>query len=354
MKKIILIIFGFIFLNAQTLNFVLPDENNAETNRPQQTTTTQNGVTTTVEDVEEFDDTYVTISTKIDLAVVIDKRRFYRFIPSIMNSFIAYFTQKGIDYHIALYNSDVNFSKIPQKDIIFYATDPKELAGLKDYNKTFYIPLINKADANTSDLNVTGENIYFGCVDLKAQTKKLAQLIDSKTYVVTDNTLLAKRLMNYEQNISYIRDVFIFPEIKYWKLKNSFIIFNTSTNKTAQVLSKITQKDIDTKLALTSQIGYDPFMIMLTQPADVEKLIIANSIIHPPLLINEYANLLNTNIRYNWINYAGCILANKAYNAQNGEDQYYMSDFNIYIFNNQINYKTKLYRIIYGAFKEVE
>jgi hypothetical protein len=31
-----------------------------------------------------------------------------------------------------------------------------------------------------------------------------------------------------------------------------------------------------------------------------------------------------------------------------------MNDFYIYIFKNQINYKTKLYKIENGAFKEVE
>ena len=137
-------------------------------------------------------------------------------------------------------------------------------------------------------------------------------------------------------------------------MKNSFLIFNTPASKTAQVLSALTQKNINVVLNLSPQLGYDPLMILLPQPKDVENLIIANSIINPPPLINEYANLLNSDIKYNWMNYASLILANKIYNKQNNEELFFMSDFNIYIFNNQIDYKVKLYKIINSSFKEVQ
>jgi len=330
-------------LFAQSLDFVIP--------LPEDDTA--NDTYTKTQDVtvneEEFNDNYVTINSSVNLAVVIDKKRFFRFIPSIMNSLNAYFSQKGIDYHVKLYDTDTDISKIDSNDIIYYATDTSELPKLEDYNKTFYFPLINK-----NETNISKENFYFGAIDLKDQTQKLVSLIDGRSVVIADKTLLSQKLLNYEQNLTNISKVYYFPNIYYKVLNNSFVIFNTSAGKTAQVLSKITQKEIKTKLTLSSQLGYDPLMIILTQPADVEKLIIANSIIHPPLLINENANLLNSNIRYNWINYATCILANKAYNRQNDEDSYYMSDFNTYIFDYQINYKTKLYRIFRGAFKEVE
>jgi hypothetical protein len=298
---------------------------------------------------EDFNDTYVTVNNSVNLAVVIDKQKFFKYLPSLINSLNAYFISKGIDFKLNVYDIDKNISEIKANDIIYVMTDPKKVKNLTNYNKTFYLPLINKTETD-----ITARNIYFGSIDFKEQLNKLTSFIDAKTDVITDDTILAKKLFNYEKNLTFLNNVYKFPNIYYRDLNSKFVIFNISAGKTAQVLSTITQKAINTKLNFIPQFGYDPLMIMLTQPQDIQKLLISNSIIHPPMIINEYDSLLNSNIRYNWINYASCILANKAYNRQNGEDEFYMSDFNIYIFDNQINYKTRLYRIIDGAFKQVE
>jgi hypothetical protein len=342
MKKT-LILFAALFLYAQT-----PDTQLQDTNTSYQPLPAQNG--NYIKAVSEnFEDSYISISNKADIAVVINKKRFFKYIPSLMNALNAYYAQKGIDYKISLYGIDTNLSDINSSCILYFTTDGNNIAKLKDSPKTFLLPLINK-----NDTNVTAPNIYFGSIDLKNQIKTLTSFIDAKTDVITTKTIIAEKLLKYENNSTQINRIYRFPNIYYEDLNNSFVIFNTDAGQTAQVLSKITQKEIQTKLALTPQIGYDPLMIMLTQPADIEKLLIANSIIHTPLLINDYAMLLNSGIRYNWLNYASCILANKAYNMQNSEDEFYMSDFNIYIFDNQINYKTKLYKIINGAFRQVE
>jgi len=346
MKKILILIMA-VLLNAETLNFQIPMDN--ETNSTEQNIKDLNESNNTTDIETDFNDTYISINSSVNLAVIIDKKRFFKFIPSLMNALNAYLAQKGIDYNITLYNKDINISNIKTDDIIYLTTDTGELNKLSDYNKTFYLPLINK-----NETNITAENLYFGSIDFKAQIQTLSSFIDSKTDIVSDNTLLSDKLLKYEKNLNFLHNIYKFPNIYYPNLNNSFVIFNTSAGKTAQVLSKITQKEINTKMLLSPQIGYDPFMIILTQPADIQKLLIANSIIHPPLIINENASLLNSDIRYNWLNYASCIFANKAYNRQNKEDEFYMSDFNIYIFNNQINYKIQLYRIIDGAFKHVE
>ena len=335
MRKILL--FFITLLNAWSLN--IEGNYTAETNKTFQT----------VQNIEVFNDTYFCINNKTDIAVVIDKKRFFKYIPSLINALNAYFAQKGIDYQISLYNTDVNLSSITSNDIIYFTTDANELNKLKDYNKTFYFPLINKKETN-----IITNNFYFGSIDFQKQLHILSSYINNKTYVIADKTIISKKLLNCEKQLKYLRHIYTYPNIYYRALRNSFILFNTSAGKTAQVLSKITQKEIYTRLKLIPQIGYDPLMIILTQPRDIAKLLIANSIIHPPLIINENATLLNSDIRYNWMNFATCILANKIYNKQNYEDEFYMSDFNIYIFDNQIEYKIKLYRIISGAFKKVE
>ncbi|MEO1923637.1 MAG: hypothetical protein ABGX25_03870, partial [Nautiliaceae bacterium] len=73
-----------------------------------------------------------------------------------------------------------------------------------------------------------------------------------------------------------------------------------------------------------------------------------------PGIIEDVNRLLNSDIKYNGRNYSTSVLLNKIYNQITSSDEFYMNDFNLYIFNNQINYKTKLYQIINGAFKPIE
>jgi hypothetical protein len=257
MRVIIFIIF-IVFLNAKTI---------------------QNTDVATIESnisiiEEKFNDSFITINSKVKLAVIINKQKFFKFIPSIMNALNAYFAQKGIDYEIKLYDSNVSLSEIKSKDIIYFAFNYDGLSNLCNYNKNFYLPLINK-----NETNISCPNVYFGSIDFKEQIKTLSQFIDSKTNIITDNTVISNKLLNYEKNLTFLNNVYLFPKINYWRLRNSFIIFNTDAGKSAQILSKLTQKNINTKLLLIPQLGYDPLMIILTQPADVKKLLIANSII---------------------------------------------------------------------------
>ena len=296
---------------------------------------------------EFFDASYVTLKNKVNLAVIINKKRFFKYLPSIINGMNAYFIQKGIDFNITVYDVDVNISSIPYDDIICFTTE--NITHLSTYKKNFYLPLVNK-----NEINQTNYNIYYGLIDFKKQIDKLKSFINKRAFVINDTTYISQKILNYEKDIPYLENIYTFPKIPYWRLRNSFLIFNTPASKMAQVLSILTQKDINVALTLSPQLGYDPLMILLTQPKDIKNLIVANSIINPPLLINEYSNLLNSDIKYNWMNYATLILANKIYNKQNNKELFFMSDFNIYIFHNQIDYKVKLYKIINSSFKEVQ
>ena len=342
MKKIIvLLITAFIYANEINLSI----KNNETIIESNESNLSIENITAPI--IEEFfDASYVTLKNKVNLAIIINKKRFFKYLPSIINAINAYFIQKGVDFNISVYDIEVNISSIPYDDIIYFST--KNIDNLSNYNKTFYLPLVHK-----NEINKTTNNIYYGLIDFKKQIDKLAKFINKKAFIIHDNTYISNKILNYEKNIPYITQIYTFPTIPYWKLRNSFLIFNTPASKIAQVLSTLTQKEINTTLNLSPQLGYDPLMILLTQPKDVNNLIIANSIIDPPPLINEYTNLLNSDIKYNWMNYASLILANKIYNRQNSEELFFMSDFNIYIFNNQIDYKVKLYRIINSSFKEV-
>jgi len=297
---------------------------------------------------ENFNINFATQNTKVSFAVIIDKAKFFKFLPSMLNSINAYLIQKGVDFNITVYNNDVNISSLPQKYIIDIETDKSKITNFKNYNKIFFIPTFNK-----DDFNETFKNIYFGGINFKQQLNQFDGFINNRLITVSQKSQISQKLLEYEKENPFFIKNYNVSNIDYDKLDNSFVILNTDTSKSAQILSKITSKNIKPLLIFSPQLCYSTSIIFLTQPQDTKKLLIANSILNPPSNIEDYANLLNSDIKYNWLNYATDVLVNKIYNLQNSEDMFYMNDFHIYIFNNQINYHTKLYQIKKGAFKEV-
>jgi len=366
MKKLIFLFLTNLLFAQGVLIFQNPFEQNTteenlthsiiqETNiTNEQNTTPPNLNTTTIkEETVVLDDNFVSIKPSLKFAVVIDKKRLFKFIPSIINSINAYFLNKDIKFSFKIFPKDANLSKISKnyQNIIIYSPDKNYIKSLKEFNATFYVPLYNKKDFNNTDLT----NIYFGGIDFQEQIKKLSFYIDDRKVVaINENTQISHTLFKYENELNLTVIPFEYPYINYQELNNTSIFFNTTAGKTAQVLSNITAKEIETKLQFTTQIDYNPLLIEITQPQDVQKLLIANSLIKVPLFIEDTNLLLNSDIKYNWLNYATSVLLNKIYNKITDSDEFYMSDFNLYIFNNQINYKTKLYQIINGAFKAIE
>ncbi|GAX87210.1 conserved hypothetical protein [Lebetimonas natsushimae] len=347
MKKIFFLIVGTLLL-AQTLDFespILVDINNTEKNISADMEKKEKNIT---ENIEIFNENFYSQNSKVSFALIVDKQKFFKYLPSIVNSINVYLIQKGVDFNISLYNNDINISAIPQNYIIDIETNKSKILTFGDYNKTFFIPTFNK-----NDFNQTFENVYFGGLNFKDQINLFNNFINDRLFTISQNNQISKKLLYYEtKNPFFVRN-FYFPDINYNDLNNSFTILNTDISKSAQVLSTITSKEIEPFLVFSPQLCYSPAIIFLTQKKDREKLIIANSIINPPLEINDYATLLNSDIKYNWLNYATDILVNKIYNMQNAEDMFYMNDFHIYIFENQINYKTKLYKVD-TSFKEVK
>jgi hypothetical protein len=296
-------------------------------------------------------DNFKTLQPKIKLAVVINKEKFFKFIPSIINSINAYFINKGANYDIKVFPIDANLTKVTSKykNVIVYTLDKNYIKKLQHLNANFYIPVYNKNDIET---NAT--NLYFGGIDYKAQISEFLYYVNTdKAIAINDNTMLSRKLFKLEEeNLSLIP--FEFPKIRYYKLRHNYIFLNIEAGKSAQVLSNITAKEITTKLIFAPQIDYNPLLIEITQPQDVEKLLIANSIISVPKEIEDTNLNLNSDIKYNWLNYSTSVLLNKIYNKITQNDEFYMNDFKLYIFNNQINYKTKLYQIIKGAFTPIE
>jgi hypothetical protein len=104
---------------------------------------THNETNKIIETVEEIDEEFISQTPIISFALIIDKKKFFQFLPSLINSINAYLIQKKIDFNLSIYNNDVNISSLPQKYIIDIETNKSKIETFKDYNKTFlYLYLI--------------------------------------------------------------------------------------------------------------------------------------------------------------------------------------------------------------------
>ena len=299
---------------------------------------------------EIFANSIKTVKPSLDVAVVIDKKLFKPYLLSIINSLNSYFIYKKVDFNLSIYDINETNDALKHKNIIFYTYNTNILNSLSMYNQNnFYFPMINK---NDTEINAT--NFYFGGIDYKSQLNKLSELIaqDNNIIAINDGTLISQKLFATESQYFEITPIG-FQEINYGNLNDSYVFLNTSPQKSVQVLSDLYYKNINPKLILSTQINYSPILIALTQKEALNKLIVANSIINPPLELTDINKLLSSDIKFNWLNYSASVLCNKIYNKFSEGDKYFMNDFSLYMFNNQINFKTKLYQVVFKAFKEI-
>ncbi len=297
---------------------------------------------------EVFINTIKTVKPSLDIAVVIDKKLFKPYLSSIINSLNSYLIYKNVEFNLNIYDVNEIQKALEHKNIIFYTYNTNTLNELSQYNNNFYFPMINKYD---TDINNT--NFYFGGIDYKSQINKLNSLITQNNVIaINDATLTSQKLYAMETEFFNVK-AYAYRRIYYNILNNSYVFLNTSPQKSVRILANIYYKNIKPKLILSTQINFTPVLIAISQSEALKKLIIANSIINPPLELVDINKLLLSDIKFNWLNYSASILCNNIYNKFSGGDEYLMNDFSVYMYDNQINFKTKLYQVVFKAFKEI-
>ena len=347
-----------------------------------------------VEVVEQnFDYQIVPESSKLKVAVVVDKKKFYNYLPKLMGAINSYLIFKNLNYQVKLFD----ISQLPQalsfsRYILYYPTSPAQVTqnlaqvggvveqtpegyqvveeGGVEENSTvsnlFYlfddqhmvmIPTLNgQMVPNSSQI----ANAVFGGLDLKGQVALLSQLATGERVIVTTTGFLPSQLTSYEQQLGGVVEVYNFPQISYWQLRNRYIYANLGPMQMVQFLSNVTSKLLSLRgkaqpvgLILVPQLGYSNLLIQLTQPVDRKKVVVANSILNLPPQLLVTSNLLEGDISYNWLGYTSQVMLNRIYNQKNGLPESDLTDFGLEVVGNQVAYKTNLYQIVEGGFSQV-
>jgi len=302
---------------------------------------------------ENVNEEIIHYTDNINIAIILDKKKFFKFIPSILNSINAYMIKKDINYNIKLFDKNDSLDEITSnyKYIFAYFTNADEVKVLEKYSENyFFIPTLSK-----NQVSSTSKNIFFGGIDYKKQISKLNQFISDKTIIIYEDKDLSKYITTLI-NEQLLEPVVIrkYP-IKYTKeYNNIFVYLNTNIINTAQILANFTYHQIETKAILTTQINYTPLLFSLTNKDSIKNVILANSIFNISPVIEDNNNNVGSDIKFNWLNYTTSVLLNLAYNLQTDENRYFLNDFILYIFNNQVEYKVNLYKVFKNGFIKIE
>lgn len=205
------------------------------------------------------------------------------------------------------------------KDTIDAVLAPLTVNGVKNLltvhtDKPIFIPTVHKRDVGAAP-----ENIIFGSIDYEAQLKALAPYMANSLAIFYDDSLVGSALSKTTQSAAtesyknipafsfYPIDVKGANIVKIMGKPGAFskktIVTHLPIVKTAMLISQMTFTGVHERNIVSTQINYDPTLIILTQYQDRKNMIIANSILEQVPSIYESNALINNDLTFDWINY---------------------------------------------------
>lgn len=342
--------------------------------------------------------------TELKIAMLLPYKVIGRYAYSTTNAAFAYYLTKNRAFELKTYHAESEdyeeLEKVLQKieeDNFHHVIAPLTLEGAHnvaslDLPMHIYFPTIHK-----DDMNITTDYSYYGGINYKKQMqslmpyastpltvfydkntlgKKLTQITKEEYLYAFDENITKDRIPFYdeegielsqeeinEQNLTYSsKPKFVsYPIAKRtsnlqaqldenMKIQEGSFLLNTPVVKSAMVMSQLTLYDVNASSVLSTQINYNPELLLLTQPKDRENMLIANSINYHNNIMIESNALLQNNIVYDWINYATTIGADYFYHLITSAHREYPQE----MLNNQIEYPISIVKPTYSRFITVE
>ena len=300
------------------------------------------------------------------VAIIFPSKVVGKYAKDSINTVMAYMLHNNIKFQFEVFDSLTQdnqniievFKEVKNKEftnvIALFTQDSLEtLFAINDIDDlNLYLPLVNKNEVENSPLN-----IVYGGIDYKKQIQTLETLSNQKNSIFYSNSRLGLKLKEYveqlEQPISVSTMIDenknVFKKIvKKRGLQNSSLFLNTSIIKSSIILSQLRVYGTVPYKILSTQLNYTPLVISLTQYPDRRRFIVANSISKTDLKLQESLFLLDSDIEYNWVNYATLIGIDSLYTKN--ESTLFPSK----IIENQVDYDVKLYKNTRHGFKKLQ
>ena len=342
--------------------------------------------------------------TELKVAMLLPYRVIGRYAYSTTNAAFAYYLTKNRAFELRTYRVESEESEELEKvlkqieeDDFHYVIAPLTKKGAKnvvdlELPMHIFFPTIHQ-----SDINASHDYVYYGGINYQKQLESLMPYAATPLTVFYDKNQLGEKLTEmtkteylyaFDQNITKNRVVYEDDEglamtqeemddlnLTYsnrprfyafaiakrtsnleaqlkdnMNIQEGSFLLNTPVVKSAMVMSQLTLYDVNQTNVLSTQINYNPELLLLTQQKDRENMYIANSINYHNNIMIESNTLLRNNIVYDWINYATTIGADYFYHMITSARREYPQE----IINNQVHYPISIVKPTYSRFITVE
>jgi len=393
LKQILaLILFVFVFFGCtqkQVVELKLPNKNKIEKQVQKEKKVEEDSVTVVEEftpiDIKESDIKEETIpngsmntideeniniqidetKAKIKIAFIYPSSLVSKYAKNSMNTISGYLSYKKADYNLVVIDCENEsydkissaFSKIEEEGItkviaLFTPNAINTLNKVVSNDLKVYLPLIEKKDSLENN-----DNLIFGSISYDEQLKKLSYYSTGNNAMFYQDTYLGSKLKRSYDNV--VTNTTVRKEIKKnetnfknivndYRLKNSSLFLNTDLVKTSLILSQLRAYDVYPKIIFSTQLNYDPMLMILTQDKDREKLVIANSIDSVDAKLKDEITTFGGNITYEWVDYSTLVGINYLYNDSNS------SSIPTQIVDNEVIYTPRLFKSTEVGFLEIK
>ncbi|MBP9615791.1 MAG: hypothetical protein KBD88_02090 [Aliarcobacter sp.] len=302
---------------------------------------------------------------KIKVAFIYPSSLVEKYAKTSLSTISGYLSYQKADYDLTIIDStnenyeNINsaFAKAKQNGVtkiigLFTPSAISSLDKIVTSDIKVYLPLIEKSDALTNN-----ENLIFGSISYDQQVKKLISYSNTNNAMFYQNTYIGNKLKKaYDASVydTRVRKEISKTETNFkyivndYKLNNSTLFLNTDLVKTSLILSQLRAYDISPKAILSTQVSYDPMLMLLTQDQDRDKLVIANSIDSVNNELRDEISTFGGNIVYEWVDYSTLVGINYLYYGNNS------NLVQTKIIENQAVYNPKLYKSTEVGFLEIK
>lgn len=317
-------------------------------------------------DTLNFTEASISKEAASKVAVIVPEKVLKSYSNVIVNSSIAYILRQKASVSVSVFLIGTEdegkisslVSQLEAQDFRFVIAGftikgANALANLGADDVYFYIPTLNK---NATNINAT--NIYFGGIDYEAQIEKLLSFSNDYVASFYDDSALSnnlnQKLVSFRKNTKSIKlegDKTNFEQLfRRARLDNASIFLNTPLVKSAILSSQIRANETAPYMLLSTQIGYNPTLLSLTQPEDRVHLLIANSIANDDAGLSYLNEMLGHSVDYNWVAYATNVGLDYFYTQMMNKKSKRL--FKEEMQNNQILYTIRIMKALEASFSE--
>lgn len=308
----------------------------------------------------------------IKIALMMPKKIIGRYSIATIDTILAYLSARGREFEFEVFDcgdeEETSIQEYYQKILeqkfhfiiaVFTTKGAYESTKLS-LQIPLYIPTVHYTQIDFNPAN--SPLLFFGGISYEDQINELLKFQKgTHTIAYNDDSPVGERLsLILQEKIPQIKEQTITNELAATFSKNkktqetliyqADVFLNTPVVKTGLLLSQIGYFKKKASTFLSTQINYNPSLSILTQQRDRENLYIASSIGITDQKLVEYSSLLNSDLKYDWVNYSTALGMEIFYRIMYPDSLAYFKEN---VLDNQVQYEVKIYQIDSKGFYEV-